>query len=39
MINSAVYAEVFEILKYMDKTDVMKIPVEILTKIKDYKDD
>ena len=36
MINSAVYAEVFEILKYMDKTDVMKIPVEILTKIKDY---
>ena len=30
-------AEVFEILKYMDKTDVMKIPVEILTKIKDYK--
>lgn len=39
MINSAVYAEVFEILKCMDKTDVMKIPVEILTKIKDYKDD
>ena len=39
MINSAVYAEVFEILKNMDKTDVMKIPVEILTKIKDYKDD
>ena len=38
-INSCVYAEVFEILKYMDKTDVMKIPVELLTKIKECKDD
>ena len=39
MINRAVYSEVFEILKYMDKTDVMKIPIEILTKIKNNKDE
>lgn len=33
------YAEVFEILKYMDKKIVMKTPVEILQFFKDNKDD
>lgn len=29
-----VYAEVFEILSYMDKKTVMKIPINVLSKIK-----
>ena len=34
MINSNVYSEVYEILSYMDKATVMKIPIEILETIK-----
>lgn len=32
--NQIAYAEVFEILKYMPKADVMKIPIEILEMLK-----
>jgi len=35
MISSDVYEEVYEVLGYMDKTTVMKIPEEILVKIKE----
>lgn len=38
MINSQVYSEVYEILKYMDKEVVMKVPIEILTNIKNKRD-
>lgn len=34
MIDSNVYSEVYEILSYMDKATVMKIPIEILETIK-----
>lgn len=34
MISSDTYAEVYEILSYMDKFTVMKIPVEILENIR-----
>ena len=34
MENSIAYAEIFEILSYMDKQLVMKIPIEILEMIK-----
>lgn len=37
--DSIVYAEVFEILSYMDKKIVMKIPLEILELLKREKDD
>ena len=33
--NSCVYQEVYEILSYMNKSDVMKIPIEILEEITD----
>ena len=40
MINDAdMYAEAFEMLSYMDKRDVMKIPLEILELIKRKKND
>lgn len=35
MIESDTYSEVYEILSYMDKSTVMKIPSEILEKIKE----
>ena len=35
MISADTYAEVYEILSYMDKLTVMKIPVEILNNIND----
>ena len=35
MINQNVYSEVYEILSYMDKSVVMKIPIDILEKIKE----
>lgn len=35
MINSNTYSEVYEILSYMDKSIVMKIPIEILENIKE----
>lgn len=35
MINADVYSEVYEILSYMDKSTVMKIPMEILNNIKE----
>lgn len=38
MIRSQVYSEVYEILKYMDKEVVMKIPVKILENIKNKRD-
>lgn len=34
MIDSKVYSEVYEILSHMDKSIVMKIPIEILETIK-----
>lgn len=34
MIESDTYSEVYEILSYMDKSTVMKIPSEILEKSK-----
>ena len=38
MINDAdMYAEAFEMLSYMEKRDVMKIPIEILELIKSKK--
>lgn len=40
MISDAdMYAEAFEMLSYMDKRDVMKIPLEILELIKRKKND
>lgn len=39
MISRNVYSEVFELLGYMDKITVMKIPIEILNKIKENKND
>lgn len=38
MVDPQVYSEVYEILKYMNKEDVMKIPLEILKNIKDKRD-
>lgn len=35
MISSNVYTEVFEVLSFMDKVTVMKIPEEVLIKIKE----
>ena len=35
MINSNTYSDVYEILSYMDKSIVMKIPIEILENIKE----
>lgn len=37
MISSNTYKELYEILSYMDKITVMKIPLEILQNIKKYK--
>lgn len=34
MISSSTYKEIYEILSYMDKLTVMKIPIEILQNIK-----
>jgi hypothetical protein len=34
MISPEVYSEVYEILKYMNKEVVMKVPIEILDNIK-----
>ena len=39
MITSKTYKELYEILSYMDKVTVMKIPIEILQIIKKNKDD
>ena len=39
MASTKTYKELFEILSYMDKTTVMKIPIDILQTIKDNKDD
>lgn len=39
MINGNVYKEVYELLSYMDKTTVMRIPIELLNKIKYNKND
>ena len=38
MITSKTYKELYEILSYMDKVTVMKIPIEILQTIKKKKD-
>ena len=38
MITSKTYKELYEILSYMDKMTVMKIPIEILQDIKQKKD-
>ena len=38
MISEDVYAEVFEILSYMNKSVVMKIPMEILENINKKRD-
>ena len=38
MISSKTYKELFEILGYMDKITVMKIPMDILQTIKNKKD-
>ena len=38
MITSKTYKEVYEILSYMDKVTVMKIPMDILQTIKKKKD-
>ena len=35
MINADTYSEVYEILSYMNKSIVMKVPVEILGVIKE----
>ena len=37
MISSNTYKELYEILSYMDKKTVMKIPLDILQNIKKYK--
>ena len=39
MSTSKTYKELYEILSYMDKATVMKIPIEILQTIKNNKDD
>ena len=39
MINENTYTEVFEILSYMDKMTVMKIPVELLKFIRDNRNE
>ena len=38
MITSKTYKELYEILSYMDKLTVMKVPIEILQNIKKKKD-
>lgn len=38
MITSKTYKELYEILSYMDKVTVMKIPINILHIIKNKKD-
>lgn len=38
MVTSKTYKELYEILSYMDKVTVMKIPIEILQTIKKKKD-
>lgn len=38
MISSRAYSEIYEILKYMDKDVVMKIPLEILENINNKRD-
>ena len=38
MITSKTYKELYEILSYMDKVTVMKIPINILQTIKNKKD-
>ena len=38
MISAKIYKELYEILSYMDKVTVMKIPISILQTIKDKKD-
>ena len=38
MITSKIYKELYEILSYMDKVTVMKIPISILQTIKNKKD-
>jgi len=39
MVNSiVVYSEIYEILRQIDKLYVMKIPVDILSKIKEKRD-
>lgn len=38
MVTSRTYKELYEILSYMDKVTVMKIPIEILQTIKKKKD-
>ena len=38
MISSEIYSEVYEILKYMNKEVVMKVPIEILDNIKNKRD-
>ena len=38
MITSKTYKELYEILSYMDKSTVMKIPIDILQTIKMKKD-
>lgn len=37
MISPNTYKELYEILSYMDKITVMKIPLDILQNIKKYK--
>lgn len=38
MISAKTYKELYEILSYMDKETVMKIPISILQTIKNKKD-
>ena len=38
MITSKTSTELYDILKYMDKVTVMKIPIDILKQIKNNKD-
>lgn len=38
MISDKTYKELYEILSYMDKVTVMKIPISILQTIKNKKD-
>ena len=38
MISAKIYKELYEILSYMDKVTVMKIPISILQTIKNKKD-
>ena len=38
MVTSKTYKELYEILSYMDKITVMKIPLDILQTIKKKKD-